>query len=245
MSVFYIKHLKKVLTVVLSLSFLNTVTVAQDKVGVTAVIANDADRNYGMGHAGNNAAYIQQLRNAVLPVSLMSFDLKVSTNSIKVEWKTASEKNSSHFILKRAGEDKIFVDVTQIQAAKESSKVTYYQYIDRFPLTGDNYYLLEQFDADGTKKLSRTIATTYNLKEQYVFAYFSEQGILNTQIHAPKQEEPVKIAVSNIQGQRLSLKSVNLQESNHVQFNDVFLGKGLYILTISFKNHVISQKIIK
>ncbi len=233
----------KILTFILSLSFLSAA--AQEKVGVTPVITNDADRNYGEGHTGNNANFIQQLRNAVLPVSLISFDLKPSANSIQVEWKTASEKNSSHFILKRAGNDKVFMEVAQIPAAKESSEVSYYQYTDRFPLTGNNYYLLEQYDADGSKHLSRTISLSYSLKEQNIYTYFSENGILNAVIHAFKQEEPFKIALSNINGQQLSLKNVNLSGGNHYQFDDVFLSKGLYIFSVIYKDRVISQKIIK
>lgn len=219
---------------------------AQEKVGVTSVITTDADRNYGIGHSGSNAEYIQQLRNAVLlPVSLMSFDLKASNNSILIEWKTASEKNSSHFTLKRAGDDKIFADLKQIQAQKESSSVTYYQYIDRSPLYGPNYYQLEQVDTDGTKTLSKIIATIYNLKERTITSYFSEQGLLNVIINTPEQVNPIKVTVSNISGQVITSKNIKLSESNHYVFNDVFLTNGLYILSFGFEDRIITQKIVK
>ena len=101
-----------VLTFLLSVSLL-TAGVG-DKVGVTTVISNEKDRDFGKGHAGNNAAYIQQLRNAVLPVSLINFELKASNYAINLEWKTASENNSSHFVLKRAGDDKVFININYL-----------------------------------------------------------------------------------------------------------------------------------
>lgn len=232
-----------VLTFLLSVSLL-TAGVG-DKVGVTSVIPNETDRNFGKGHAGDNAAYIQQLRNAVLPVSLINFDLKASNYAIKLEWKTASEKNSAHFVLKRSGDDKVFIDIARIQASGESSSIVHYQYIDRSPLTGYNYYQLEQVDADGTKTLSSIIATKYNFNEQNVYTYFSEQGLLNVVIKAPKQANPVKITVSNANGQVLVSKNINIAEESHYQFNDIFFNKGLYIISFSLTDQVISQKIIK
>ncbi|WP_017259255.1 T9SS type A sorting domain-containing protein [Pedobacter arcticus] len=232
-----------VLTFLLSVSLL-TAGVG-DKVGVTSVIPNEINRNFGKGHAGDNATYIQQLRNAVLPVSLINFDLKASNYAIKLEWKTASEKNSSHFVLKRSGDDKIFTDIARIQASGESSSIVHYQYIDRSPLTGYNYYQLEQVDADGTKILSQIITTSYNLKEQNVYTYFSEQGLLNMVINAPKQANPVKVTVSNMNGQVLASKNINIAEDSHYQFNDIFFNKGVYTISFSLKDEVITKKIIK
>ncbi len=216
-----------------------------DKVGVTSVIPNDQARNFGVGHAGANTAYIQLLRNTVLPVSLVNFDAKTTDRSIKIEWKTASEKNSSHFTLKRAGDDQVFLNLVQIQARKESSTISNYQFIDRSPLIGNNYYQLEQVDADGTKTLSKIIATKYKLKDQKVYAYFSTEGILNTVINAPTQQERVTITVYNTNGKILATKNVNITEANHHQFNEVFFKEGLYIIAVALKNQVISQKVIK
>lgn len=226
-------------------SMLISVLYAQDKVGVTSVISNEADRNFGKGHAGNNAAYIQQLRNVVLPVSLMSFELKVADNYIKVEWKTANEKNSSHFILKRAGDDKVFKAIAEIKAVKESSSTTHYQYFDRFPLIGQNYYKLEQVDADGIRTLSDIITTAYHLKNQKMFAYFSDRGFLNTVVDIPKQEGFVEITVFNLNGQIVAFKKVNIAEDIHYQFNDLILNKGLYLISFAFEGQIITQKIIK
>ena len=215
-----------------------------DKVGVTSVIPNDQARNFGVGHAGANAAYIQHLRNATLPVSLVSFDSKKTNRSLNVEWTTASERNSSHFILKRAGDDQVFVDLVQIQASKESSTIAHYQFIDRLPLIGNNYYQLEQVDADGTKVLSKVIVTNFELKEQNVYAYFSKEGVLNTVITAPTQQERVTITVYNTNGKILATKSMNISEVNHYQFNEVYFKEGLYIISVVLKNQIINQKVI-
>ncbi len=218
---------------------------AQDKVGVTAVITVDADRNYGMGHPGNNADYIQQLRNVTLPVSLISFDVKGSTDAITIEWKTASEKNSSHFIIKRSGEDRVFVNLAEIQAQTESSTTSFYKYIDRSPLNGYNYYQLEQVDVDGTSTLSKIIATAYNLKEREIYTYFSDQAVLNVIVNGLNQNDPIKVTIATISGQILTSKSIKISETNHYVFNDLFLNSGIYILTIESKDQLISQKIIK
>ena len=217
-----------------------------DIVGVTSVIANDQARNFGVGHVGANANFIQKLRNAViLPVTLMNFDAKTTNRFVKLEWKTATEKNSSHFLLKRSGDGQNFQQLGKIQAAKESLGILQYQYVDRSPLKGNNYYQLEQFDGDGSKSLSKIIIVNYDLKEQHVYAYFSKEGILNTVVNAPSQQEPVSIKIYDTNGRKIATEKFNINQKTHYSFDNIFFKKGVYVVSISLKDQVINRKVIK
>ncbi len=217
-----------------------------DKVGITTVISNDQARNFGMGHAGANANFIQQLRNTTtLPVTLVSFDAKTTNRFVKIDWKTATESNSSHFILKRSGDGTNFQELVKIQAAKESLAILQYQYIDRSPLKGNNYYQLDQFDADGTKSLSKIIVVNYDLKEQQVYAYFSKEGILNTVVNAPSQQELVSVNIYDTNGRKIASERLNINQTTHHSFDNIFFKKGVYVISISLKDQVINQKLIK
>ncbi len=233
----------KGLAFLLSMSLLTAL--GQDKVGITPVVT-EAERNFGVGHTGNNADYIQQLRNAVLPVSLLYFNLNTTERSVRLEWKTASEANNSHFILKRSNDGKQFTEIARIPGGGNSSSVTQYQYVDHLPLLGQSYYQLDQVNYDGSKVSLKVITANYNLGEQKVFAHFTENGALSAIINGVVEQENVLIAILDMKGQVIAEKKVNLISGiNYFQFDNIFFQPGVYIVSIRLKMEIINQKVIK
>ena len=97
-----------------------------------------------------------------LPVELTSFDAKWAGGATELRWATASEKNSSHFVVERSvsGESG-YQAVGRVDAAGSSTSRRSYQLRDvEAGALGATmlYYRLRQVDADGREAFSAVVA---------------------------------------------------------------------------------------
>ncbi len=87
-----------------------------------------------------------------LPVSLLSFTARLSvTNTVQVQWQTASEAANRYFTIERSGDGRRFEAIGTVQAARTTGGNSY-QFTDAHPAS-INYYRLRQHDNDGKEHL--------------------------------------------------------------------------------------------
>lgn len=92
----------------------------------------------------------------VLPVELISFDVKKEGLEVILNWQTASEINNSHFIIERSFDGVTFTNIGKVNGNGNSNQTINYQYIDpieSYP-SGYVYYRLKQFDFNNTYEYS-------------------------------------------------------------------------------------------
>lgn len=99
--------------------------------------------------------------NVVLPVSYLSFTGYVNQNKVLLNWSTASEQNTSNFIVQRSSNNNDWENIGVVTAAGNSSITTYYSFIDEQPVSGINYYRLSQNDLDANQNFSKTITANF------------------------------------------------------------------------------------
>ncbi|MBL0742327.1 T9SS type A sorting domain-containing protein [Chryseolinea lacunae] len=97
-----------------------------------------------------NNFYIGSINGTLspLPVKLISFDAQSVAEGIQLTWKTSSEDNFHYYQLERAGTDLKFVAIARIEGAGGHAITKSYDYLDRTPLSGKNYYRLKMVDVD-------------------------------------------------------------------------------------------------
>ncbi len=96
------------------------------------------------------------LQATALPVELTFFQTEVADNQkVNIKWETATEINSSHFILERSRDAVNYKSIAQIEAAGASNAKKLYSFTDESALFGTNYYRLSQIDKDGTQQVFR------------------------------------------------------------------------------------------
>ena len=230
-------------TCLFSLSLL--VAAGDDKVGTTTQIATEQARNFGMGHAGKNAAYIQQLRSATLPVTLTDFSLEKNDRSVRLKWGTAAEQGNSHFLLKRSNDSRDFKEIASVQGKGSSAVASSYQYIDHLPLIGENYYQLEQVDFNGNTTTFNIISTNYQIAKREIYSYISSQGYITTAVNASKSADAV-ITILNTNGQVLNKANIKVKQGlNEYRFDGVHLNSGVYVVSVRTDHETITQKLIK
>lgn len=95
----------------------------------------------------------------ILPVSLTSFNAYATDKqTVSVQWQTAQERNSSHFILERSADLQTFTTIAQLDAAGTTDVPRQYEFTDLSPLPSLNYYRLTQIDTDGAMQRYRPVA---------------------------------------------------------------------------------------
>ena len=86
----------------------------------------------------------------LLPVELMFFQAECGSDGVLLEWATASETNTDHFIIERSLDGIDFSEIAQLTAAGTSMGTIDYAFVDQAPPGTLTYYRLKQTDMDGT-----------------------------------------------------------------------------------------------
>jgi hypothetical protein len=91
---------------------------------------------------------------APLPVELVSFEAERTSNGVQCSWKTASEKNNSHFEVERSVNGHQFEKVGKVAGAGSLAGSHTYNLHDAKAPNHTLYYRLRQVDKDGTATYS-------------------------------------------------------------------------------------------
>ena len=91
---------------------------------------------------------------AALPVELTRFGAAAEGSGVRLNWTTASEKNSESFEVQRSADGKTYQVMGKVAAQGSSSSLHEYEFRDARPLAGLTYYRLRQIDTDGSSAYS-------------------------------------------------------------------------------------------
>jgi len=105
----------------------------------------------------------------VLPIELLSFETMTITDGVELNWVTASEMNTSHFVVQRSADLIDWQPIGELGAAGSSFTTLDYRFMDTDPKDGVNYYRLRMVDLDGTEEFTPIAQATWGAKE--LFAY--------------------------------------------------------------------------
>jgi hypothetical protein len=97
-------------------------------------------------------------RMSALPIELLSFEGKKQVNSNLLYWSTASEHNTSHFIIEKSVDGFKWSDIGQVPSAGNSTQKIDYSLEDIDVSQVINYYRLHQYDIDGVNEVFGPIA---------------------------------------------------------------------------------------
>ncbi|OAQ37958.1 hypothetical protein A5893_16440 [Pedobacter psychrophilus] len=98
-----------------------------------------------------------------LPITSLQLSAKQNINSIILKWATLGENNVSHFILQKSTDGKTFIDINKTTSLSSIRRDNNYEFEDRNPFKGLNYYQIKSIDYDGGNYTSSPIAINYDL----------------------------------------------------------------------------------
>lgn len=184
----------------------------------------------------------------IIPVELVSFNATLSQNKVLLNWMTATELNSSHFIIERKSKIENWNTIGTIRAAGNSTNPINYSFTDENITNSTYYYRLKQVDYDGSFTYSRTIEVDGNIMNQFVL----EQNYPNPFNPATKInftvpfDSKVSISIYSITGELIKeLVNDFIAAGTHsVEFDGSNFSSGLYLYRMTSGNFVQTNKMM-
>ena len=172
----------------------------------------------------------------VLPVSLTSFNGKITEGGNILSWQTAYEANVSHFDVESATNNSNFVKIGEVKAKGNAAN---YEFMDKHPLSNFAYYRLKSHDLDEKSDYSKVIALQSNGKSKVKIYPTSVSEILII-------EGATHFDVINVTGQiTISQRNEGTSELRN-SVNVSQLASGIYIVRgMDTEGSVFSEKVTK
>ncbi len=160
-----------------------------------------------------------------LPVVLINFEVRRNKDKLKLEWQTSQETNNKEFVIQRSQDLRNWDNLSFVIGNGYSEKVHYYEYEDKDPFDGINYYLLKQIDFDGSYEFSNVISAYLSKQEEPIRIYPNPTSDI-LYISNPPEESMVHI--KSIEGKLILSKKLIANQIDIEQ-----LQTGQYILSLS------------
>lgn len=166
-----------------------------------------------------------------LPVVFGSFTGRQEDNQAVLNWSASSQETDFKFIIERSGNGTDFSKLDEVQAI---STLSNYEYIDRYPAPGVNYYRILAVENDGKKNYSSIVPISFRDKTQLAFYPNPATDKIAIQFDAVKAGTET-IVVSTIQGNPVKQESFSIEKGrNNIVLNISSLPKGVYFLKTTY-----------
>lgn len=207
--------------------------------------ANTAHTYHGPGADGAyyfiDDVVVQPL--TTLPVELISFNGMNVPEGNLLEWQTASEFNTDHFVVERSDDGTVFAAIGEVSAAGFSASSSSYSFVDEWPFPAAGYYRLRIVDRDGTEEYSHVILVSGPVSAATVqVMVIPEAHEIRFYCYSPENTE-LEFLVFNSQG-ILQEEKRNQPFNGSITFNvnTMSLSPGMYVARIQFARKIFTQK---
>lgn len=218
-------------------------TGANGSVPIPAVDQRTAPRN------GNTdiGAYEYYSDSGVLPVELTMFTARLYENTVRLEWKTATELQNYGFEVLR-NTDGVWNAIGFVPGAGTSNAPREYSYIDGVePQWTTASYRLRQIDRDGSETLTDIVevvvtASRYALAQNWPNPFNPSTNIT----FSLAERQPVSLAVYDISGRLITvLADGEYPAGTHtVIFNAPDIPSGTYLYSLRAGEHVFTRSLL-
>lgn len=190
-------------------------------------------------------AIVAELKNnctTTLPVTLARFSGDLLDDAVTLSWTTTEEAGSSYFDVERSADLSEFIKLGRIQSQGTTSVTQHYNFMDKSPLKGNNYYRLKMVDLNGSSEHSRIISVANN-SNSIAFELLGNP-VVNREIRFVLKNESVKNArLYDLNGKQIHFK---LNQSGNTFTLKPYsnIPTGLYILSLGSDKGVQTKKVL-
>ncbi|MEM6397878.1 MAG: T9SS type A sorting domain-containing protein [Bacteroidota bacterium] len=160
-----------------------------------------------------------------LPVELAYFYGQPTTNrtEVSLHWATSSEIDADRYVIERSTNGgRTFLSISTLSAAGSTNERQQYNWIDKRPVQGMNYYRLVQYDLDGTFTKYGPLAIQIDGHEEELFVYPNPtNGELNIQGYENRIKQ---LEIWNLQGQLVRTLEVGHVDARSFLVSDLATG---------------------
>jgi len=195
---------------------------------------------------GGPTVSLLTLNGALVPVELINFNAQKKGKEIILNWQTAQEQNSSHFIVEKSTDGTRFSSLRRVEAAGNSNTPRNYEISDAASWYGNNYYRIKMIDMDGSFKYSKVVSVKMENKPESMIV-FPNPAVNDLEIQLPSSAlGTVIIQIRGVHGNLLKERSIRVNSNMSAVVQNISdLRPGLYELVILYNGNTEVKKFIK
>ncbi len=179
--------------------------------------------------------------NAVLPVELSYFIALASENGVKLSWETSLEVNNEGFEIQYLSElDKEWQIIGIVEGMGGTNEATRYTFFHDKVSSGLYFYRLKQVDRNGEFSYSKIITVDVSKDEEFLLWPNPVRDHLFIRSAEGQSRTEYAIKILDALG-----KVVLEQSDSPAHLNLQGLKPASYVLLISSKSKIVSQRIVK
>ena len=183
---------------------------------------------------------------STIPLAVDMIDLNVvaRNNQHVVQWKTLTEENNDYFEIEHSLNGTDFNPIGTIKGAGNSTELISYEFIDRVPSLGDNYYRLKQVDRDNTITISKIIHAYNNSTASGIVKIYPNPAkeIVSIEYNSIKEIDSRYIVLDNL-GRQIDASAIHFEKGiNTIALNIQNYTDGSYFLRIIDGENVSIQR---
>jgi uncharacterized repeat protein (TIGR02543 family) len=173
-----------------------------------------------------------------LPIELVAFQANCAGDEkINVTWTTASEHNTSHYVVEKSRDGIEWSVLGQTAAAGNSTQLLNYEMIDSEKANGTTYYRLTQFDNDGKYEVFNPVSVNCNgtTSNNHISTYPNPSDeSFYVSLFTETMEGNGQLTITDASGRPVYSTSVNIQDGNNVfHIGDLNAAPGMYYIQVS------------
>ncbi len=127
------------------------------------------DAYFTPGAGQTTASVVPVVLDAVLPVTLTTFNAMADGKNVRLHWQTRTEKNNNGFAIERSANGTDFYQIGFVKGNGNNNDINTYHFIDYTPVRGKNFYRLKQVDENGRFNLSSVRLVTFGAQPTITF----------------------------------------------------------------------------
>lgn len=163
-----------------------------------------------------------------MPLHIETFTAVATKGGNQLNWKAFADEAGDRFSIQRSADQSSWSNLTKMDASRGDQT---YSYLDPFPLLNNNYYRLEQLNADGSIAYSQIVLVDGASPTSFRTYPNPCTDIIN--IAGPKPFS--KIVLRDLQSKIVSIKEYT-GGTNSAQISTAGLANGVYILQVDGAN---------
>ncbi len=190
------------------------------------------------------ANVVVSLCNVPLPVEFLYFKAEKDGDDALLTWATATETNSSHFIVERSNNGAVWENIGNVDAAGESLETILYSFTDQDPVVGFNYYRLKQVDLDGSYDYSTIDLVIFGAEDVEDVLLYPNPARSTTYLQWPNDYSFNDLQIIDMQGRVVDVESLHTGQKEYI-LNLTNMSSGMYVIRlVGEKGKIVNKKLI-
>lgn len=224
----------------------NIIAPAEISIRLYGYAASSTAGTFALGKPTSPANDLAITGPIILPVNLISFELRSSNHSVSLTWVTDQEKNNKLYTIERSEDNSNFISVGEVKGSSSIELRNTYSFTDYAVGSGTYYYRLKQTNLDGTSTYTEIKKVKIVLNQSDGFEIYPNPVSDDVTISSTTSSDQLMLKLLDLQG-GLRLKQAGNISSLNQALNTLLpkLAAGTYLIQLNEGEKTVTKKLVK